>query len=110
MKLWFERGAWVSKKGRNKINKINPLYVRRVVIIRHAALGDMVLVRPFIVELRKFFSNAEIVISLVSNYTYGTPFDLVDGVHIIHGSHEKNISFIQRIKKIKELGPSDIKF
>ena len=69
MKLWFERGAWVSTRGKKLISKISPESVRRIVVIRHAALGDMVLTRPFLVELRNFFPNAKIVLSIVSNYS-----------------------------------------
>lgn len=110
MKLWFERGAWVSQRGRNAIENLHPLDVKRIAVIRHAALGDMVLLRPFLVEARRFFPNAEIVLSLVSNYTYGAPTDLVDSVHVVPGSNEKNINFRNRIAKIKELGSVDILF
>jgi ADP-heptose:LPS heptosyltransferase len=110
MKLWFERGAWASRRGRVAIDQMQPQEVKRIAVIRHAALGDMVLVRPFLVEVRKFFPNAEIVLSLVSNYTYGAPVDLVDAVHVVHGSQEKNVSLRQRISRVKELGPVDILF
>ncbi|MCD8565825.1 MAG: glycosyltransferase family 9 protein [Burkholderiaceae bacterium] len=110
MKLWFERGAWASKRGRHKIAGIKPEDVKRIAVIRHAALGDMVLVRPFLIEARKFFPNAEIVLSLVSNYTYGAPTDLVDSVHILHGSDQKRASFKERIARARELGEVDILF
>lgn len=110
MKLWFERGAWASSRGRRVVAEMKPEDVKRVAVIRHAALGDMVLVRPFLVEARKFFPNAEIVLSLVSNYTYGAPTDLVDSVHVLHGSDQKNVSLRERIARAKELGPVDILF
>jgi ADP-heptose:LPS heptosyltransferase len=110
MKLWFERGAWASQFGRRTIQEMVPEQVKRIAVIRHAALGDMVLVRPFLVEVRKFFPNAEIVLSLVSNYTYGAPVDLADSVHIAHGSHEKNVTIRERVGKAKELGNVDILF
>jgi len=110
MKLWFERGAWASKKGRSQIEQMRREDVRRIAVVRHAALGDMVLVRPFLVEARKFFPNAEIVLSLVSNYTYGAPIGLADAVHVVHGSQEKDVSVRHRIARAKELGEVDILF
>ena len=110
MKLWFERGAWASKKGKRVIKDLESHSTRRIAVIRHAALGDMVLVRPFLVELKKFFPNAEIVLSIVSNYEYGTPYDLVDRVHVVYGSDKKIFSLRQRIHQAKELGDVDILF
>jgi ADP-heptose:LPS heptosyltransferase len=110
MKLWFERGAWASGYGRRTIEKMAPEDVKRVAVVRHAALGDMVLVRPFLVEARKFFPNAEIVLSLVTNYTYGAPIDLADSVHVVHGNDLKKVPVRERIAKAKELGEVDIFF
>ena len=109
MKLWFERGAWATRTARRTLGAVSPQSVRRIAVIRHAALGDMVLVRPFLVEARKFFPNAEIVLSLVSNYTYGAPTDLVDSVNVISGN-DKNVSFMKRIREARSLGPVDILF
>ena len=110
MKLWFERGTWVSKKARPVIESLDPMSVRRIAVIRHVALGDMVLVRPFFAELRQFSLNAKIVLSLVSNYTYGAPEDLVDKVHIVHGNEQKGLSVRERIRQAKKLGEVDILF
>lgn len=110
MRLWFERGAWASKRGRKVISDISPASVRRIIVIRHAALGDMVLVRPFLVEARKFFPNTEIVLSVVSNYTYGVPDDLVDSVHVLHGTDEPRSSLGARLARARELGSADILF
>jgi ADP-heptose:LPS heptosyltransferase len=110
MKLWFERGAWASRRGKQTAREIEPGGVQRIAVIRHAALGDMVLVRPFLVELRKFFPNAEIVLSVVSNYQYGVPDDLVDRVHVIHGSDQKGVSVRERLKAVKDLGAVDLLF
>lgn len=110
MKLWFERGAWVSKKARPYIESLDPALVKRVAVVRHAALGDMVLVRPFLVELHKFFPNAKIILSLVSNYTYGAPEDLVDEVHVMYGNEQKDVSVRGRVAQAKKLGEVDILF
>ena len=70
----------------------------------------MVLTRAFLIEARKAFPNAIITLSIVSNYTRGTPEDLVDRVHIVYGSDNKNISLKEQYKRIKELGTQDLIF
>jgi ADP-heptose:LPS heptosyltransferase len=110
VKLWFERGAWVSTGSKKLISKISPESVRRIVVIRHAALGDMVLTRPFLVEARKFFPNAKIVLSIVSNYSYGVPSDLVDSIHVLHGTDQPGVGLGARLARARELGSADILF
>ena len=61
MKLWFNKGAWASKKAEEKLSTLEPEQVKRIAVIRHAALGDMVLTRPFLNELRRCFPNARII-------------------------------------------------
>lgn len=70
----------------------------------------MVLTRSFIIEARKLFPNAKITLSAIGNYTREIPEDLVDRVHIIHGTDQRGTPIIQRIKKIKELGYHDLIF
>jgi len=60
MRLWFAKGAWASKAARERIKDIIPEQVHSIAIIRHAALGDMVLTRPFILECRRHFPNAKL--------------------------------------------------
>lgn len=110
MKLWGSKGVWKRKNTERKIKDISFSDIKKIAILRHAALGDMVLTRSFIIEARKAFPNAIITLSIVSNYTRGAPEDLVDRVHIVHGSDNKNISIIERYKRIKELGEQDIIF
>lgn len=110
MRLWFGKGAWASKAARKRIKDINPGEVRSIAIIRHAALGDMLLTRPFILECRRHFPNAKITISLVSNYTRGTPEDIVDRVHVIAGTDQRSVSRCDQIKRMRELGYHDLIF
>jgi len=110
MKLWFERGAWASKKGRKITSKIDAKAVTRIMVIRHAAFGDMVLVRPFLVELKKFFPNASILLSLTSNYVYGAPNDLVDDLHVIPGSDKKDTPLHEQFRLARQAGAFDILF
>lgn len=110
MKLWFNKGVWKRKNIEKKIEKLSFVNIKKIAILRHAALGDMVLTRSFIIETRKAFPNAFITLSVVSNYTRGIPEDLIDRIHIVHGSPQKNVSIKERYKRIKELGPQDIIF
>ncbi len=110
MKFWFHKGVWTRKHAEDKIKSLANTDIKSIAIIRHAALGDMVLTRSFIVEARKAFPNASITLSVISNYTRGLPDDLVDRVHIIHGTDQRGISLHQRIKKIRELGYHDFIF
>lgn len=110
MKFWFTKSVWTSKKAREVIPGLSRDTIKNIAIIRHGALGDMVLTRAFLIEARKAFPNATITLSIVSNYTRGAPTDLVDQVHIIHGSNQRGTPIKQRIKRIKELGYQDIIF
>jgi len=110
MKLWFERGAWASAKGRRKAAALRQDEVKSIAVIRHAALGDMVLVRVFLAELRKHFPNASITLSLVSNYTYGAPEDMVDRVHVVYGSDQRDVQLREQIRRVRELGYHDLLF
>jgi ADP-heptose:LPS heptosyltransferase len=109
MKYWFTKGAWASKKARRVIHTLSREKIRKIAVIRHAALGDMVLTRAFLVEARKAFPNAEITLSIVSNYTRGCPDDLVDRIHVVHGKGEA-VTFLQKIKRFRELGEHDLIF
>lgn len=110
MKFWFTKGVWASKKAREVIADLSRDTIKNIAVIRHGALGDMLLTRAFLVEARKAFPNASITLSLVSNYTRGTPEDLVDRVHVVHGSDQRETPLRTRIKRMKELGPQDIIF
>ena len=67
MKFWFTKGVWASKKAREKVASISRDQVESIAVIRHGALGDMVLTRAFLVEARKAFKNAKITLSVISN-------------------------------------------
>jgi len=110
MKLWFKKGAWASKKAKQLVEQIASEEVKSIAVIRHAALGDMVLTRCFLVELRKHFPNAKITLSLISNYIRGAPEDLVDRVHVICGSDQRNTPWQEQLKRLRELGEHDLLF
>jgi len=109
MKFWFSKGVWASRRARRVIQTLSREEIKKVAVIRHAALGDMVLTRAFLIEARKAFPNAEITLSIVSNYTRGCPADLVDRIHVVE-SNSKQQTLRQTIKRFKELGPQDLIF
>jgi ADP-heptose:LPS heptosyltransferase len=110
MKLWFSKGVWTRKGIEKKIEHLSFSDIKTVAILRHAALGDMLLTRNFIIEAKKLFPNAKITLSVVSNYTRGIPEDLVDRVHILDGTDQRGTPLRKRFKKIRELGYHDLIF
>ena len=110
MKFWFSKGVWASKKARKKVSTLSRDRIKGIAVIRHAALGDMVLTRAFLIETRKAFKNAKITLSVISNYTRGIPEDLVDRVHVVHGTDQRDTPLGERLKRIRELGDQDLIF
>jgi len=110
MKFWFNKGVWASKNARKMISNLSRGQIQNIAVIRHGALGDMVLTRAFLVEARRAFPNARITLSIVSNYTRGTPEDLVDRVHVVHGSDQRDTPLHARIRRMRELGEQDLIF
>ncbi|MFZ5374575.1 MAG: glycosyltransferase family 9 protein [Campylobacterota bacterium] len=111
MKLWYEKGAWATRKARETAASMSPESVRSIVVIRHAAIGDMMVMRPFLIQAREFFPNAKITLSIVNNYAYGAPEDLVDRIHVVHKKKEgKKTTYAERLRDIKALGEHDIVF
>lgn len=110
MKLWFSQGAWANKHAARRLDQIKPEAVATIAVIRHAALGDMVLTRPFLYELRKAFPNASITLSVVSNYMIGVPDDLVDHVHVLPGKNSRKKTWREQIRALKTLGEHELIF
>ena len=110
MKFWGTYGVWKSKRAAKTIRKISRDSIESIAVIRHAALGDMVLTRSFLVEARKAFPNAGITLCLVSHYTRGAPVDLVDRVHIVHGADQRDTPMMSQLRRIRELGYHDLMF
>ena len=109
MLLWTALQTWVSKDAASKAAKLDRNKVKNIAVIKHAALGDMLLVRPMLITLRETFPNARLTLSVVTNYMSGIPDDLVDRVHIAKGN-EQHYSFFETFKSYKELGEQDILF
>ena len=110
LKLWFERGAWASRRAAAKLAAIDPAKVASIAVIRHAAFGDMVLTRAFLRELRRHFPAASITLSIVSNYRFCVPEDMVDRIHVAHGSDRRDLPRREQIRQLKALGYHDLIF
>ena len=110
MHVFSQRGAWISKTGQKTLAQLNKDSVKKIAVIRHAALGDMLLTRPFLIEIRRCFPNSEITLSVVSHYQNGIPHDLIDHVHVIYGNDQRAVPKIKQISKMRELGEQDIIF
>ena len=115
IKLSFRRGAaFASKKARKHLETINPEDVKNITVIRHAAIGDWIVARPFLIELKKYFPKAIITLSVMRTYMYGMPRDLVDAIHIVDkddpNNKAKKTSLLTRIKQARELPSQDIIF
>jgi len=115
LQLNFRRGsAFASKKARAYLSTISPEDVKKITVIRHAAIGDFMNIRPFLIELREFFPNAKVTLSVVKHYMYGIPEDLIDEIHVMsrYDDFEKGTksSFMTRVKEAKTLPEQDIIF
>ena len=112
MQLNFrQKAAFASKKAANYLADKNPDDISQIVIVRHAAIGDFMNIRPFLIGLKSFFPSAKITLSTINSYTYGTPNDLINEVHVIDRTvGDKKTSFFQRIKQIKQLPQADLLF
>jgi len=113
LKLNFRRGsAFASKRAREYLEGKNPQDIQKITVIRHAAIGDFMNIRPFLIELREFFPNAKITLSVLKHYMYGIPYDLIDDVHVMSRYKEDNskTGFFTRIKEAKTLPSQDIIF
>jgi len=106
MMLWFHKGVWISKRGKATAEELDPPEVKRVAVIRHAALGDMILTRNFLIELRKAFPNAFVTFSVASNYMAGIPVDLVDRVHLLDTANR----WLPYFRNMRDLQTQDIIF
>jgi ADP-heptose:LPS heptosyltransferase len=110
MDAWVEKGARLHKNARAYTAQLSPENVHNILVIRHAALGDMLQTRPFLIELKKLFPKALITLNLISHYQYSAPLDLVDNVHITTGNDQKHLSKTTQWKSLFIPGCFDILF
>ena len=109
MKLWRERQTWQRKNAEEKLAALKIEKIKSIAVIKHAAYGDLLCTRPFLLTLRKYFPSASITFCNISHYTRGTPNDLVDRVFVAPGKNN-SLSLYGRLKAFKELGEHDLLF
>ena len=109
MKIWAAQNSWISKRAHKNASALDKDKITRIAVIKHAALGDMLQVRPMLITLREAFPNAKITLSVVTNYMKGIPEDLIDRLHVAKGN-DKKYSVKEAVKSYKELGYQDIIF
>jgi ADP-heptose:LPS heptosyltransferase len=109
MKLWKEANTWQSNKAAEKLARLERTDIHSIAVIKHAAFGDMLLLRPFLIELRTAFPEARITLSVISHYLRGIPEDLVDRIHVVPSTKEKK-GIRYAFKIYKELGSQDLLF
>ena len=104
--LWNDPFLRTRRGTGDRLAAIDPAAVRTIAVIKHAALGDLVLTRPFLRELRRHFPAARITLALASNYQRGAPLDLVDGVHLTR----RGLPAREALRNYRELGAHDLVF
>ncbi len=109
MKIWSWKRNWTARHAEAKVSKLTFESVKRIAVLKHAALGDLILTRAFLVTLRQYFPNARITLSVAKHYMNGLPDDLVDHVHVVH-SKESGKGFVARLKEQFSLGEQDLLF
>ena len=107
MKIWIDKSAWTSRGVVQKAAQIGIESIKKIAVIKHAALGDMLLTRPFLITLREYFPKSRITLSIISKYTSGVPNDLVDHIHLVERSKSSPWS---EIKNYRGLGDQDLLF
>lgn len=108
MKLWVEKGIRKSRNADRISSSMNISDIKAILVIRHAALGDMIQTRPFLHELRKVFPKAHIKMSLISSYQIGAPKDLVDEVEVLPGRDQRDYSFFKLFKHYRSQNKYDL--
>jgi len=109
MKIWAAQTSWVSKHAHAKADSLDKNKITRIAVIKHAALGDMLQTRPMLITLKEAFPNAQLTLSVVSNYIKGIPDDLIDRLHIASGN-DKKYTLSETLKSYKDLGYQDLLF
>ena len=106
MKAWIEKGGYLNARGRRWLSLLYVERVRRILVIRQCAFGDYMAARPFLVELRRLFPHAHIILSTVSKYQYAVPEDLVDEIHV----QDTRGSLAGQWRSLRSIEPVDVLF
>jgi len=99
IKLNFRRGsAFAKKSALQKLDNISPQQIKNITVVRHAAIGDFMNIRPF-------SPNAKIILSLLKNYTYKKTSYLINKILIVHTQSISNC-----LNKIKDNKKSNYQY
>ena len=109
MKLWRERHTWLARNATHKLSNIQHKDVKSIAVIKHAAYGDLLCTRPFLITLRQYFPQASITFCAIRHYTRGIPEDLVDHIYIVSGKKDQK-GFWYKFNEYKNLGSHDLLF
>jgi len=104
--LWNDPFLRARPGAAERLAALDPSRAATVAVVKHAALGDLVLTRPFLREVRRHFPAARLTLCLASNYQRGAPLDLVDGVHLTR----RGLPWRDALRNYRELGPQDVLF
>ena len=107
MILTCAKQTWHKKAATDKVRTLTRENVKKISVIKHAALGDLIHTRPMLIALRKEFPNARITLDVISHYIRGIPEDLIDELHVTKG---KGFNFSDTYKSLTSLGEQDIIF
>jgi len=107
MHLWIDKSAWVSSKACAKANRLTIDKIERIAVIKHAALGDLLLTRPLFITLREYFPKSKITLNVIDNYLDGIPYDLIDDIYIIKKDES---SFYHNYITYRKFGHYDLLF
>src|SRR5690554_8105545 len=106
MKAWTDKCAYLKRNGRRWLENTALEDAQRILVIRQCAFGDYMAARPFLVELRRLFPEAHIVLATSSTYRYAAPEDLVDEVFV----QETRGSVVEQWRSLRALEPVDLLF
>jgi len=115
LKLNYRKGsAFASQNAKDYLKDLNPEDIKSITVIRYAAIGDFMNIRPFLIGVREYFPNAKIVLNINNSSVYGAPEDLVDEITVMQkydlNNKRKKTGFFHRFKQIKSMPSSDILF
>lgn len=109
MKLWREKHTWTSRHAVAKLTALKREDIKHIAVIKHAAYGDLLCMRPFLVTLRQHFPDASITYSGINYYTRGIPKDLVDRVHMVPSRKDQQ-GHLHTLREYRKLGTHDLLF
>lgn len=111
MKLWHDKKLWISPRAKRLVPALTPADVRSIAVIKHAALGDLVLARPLLIELCRLFPNARITLAIERGREWPWVYEDLDlGTHAAPGMNTKGAVLAGIAGPFRTLGAHDLLF